>query len=232
MASVQIAGPGEESPLAADLFPVAGEAEQPDGSLRDLPRFNAYVAFLPAELGDVGRGPPAELIARDGHGDTILTAELSWVTLGKGASASTANCAIDNVEAQVCVDARSGERERVDETLGMPPPARLQTLLTREGYSYAPGTDEDRELAAHPEFNFAPKSVFALSAFTGAGYPMYLGRLSGHGLEDRLAYVLPDFPADRLPERQSGAEPPVSSETATFIVDALTGETLARLGPD
>jgi len=234
--SVQVSDGQTGVAIDADLFPISGEAEQADGSTQDLPAFNAYVAFLPAGAGDVQEGAPAKLTGRSSDGDVVLTGQLSWVTSGEGTSALAVNCAAGEPDiADVCSDARAGELNRVDERLARPLPSQLAALLTRAGYSYVPASDDDRGLAADPEFDLKPRSSLALSAFMGLAYEIYAGRLSGAGFDGRLVYVLRDFPAFELPDEGAGIGLRAADERAdglvgTFVVDAITGETLDRLG--
>ena len=236
--SVEV-GADDAAPIDADLFPVAGEVAQPDGSVEHLPNFNAYVVFLPPGIGEVQGGIPAEFTAHSSDDDVILGGELAWAAFGEGASASAVNCAAGAAESQlgqVCEDARAGELNHVDARLARPLPPELADLLARNGYSYVPASDDDRELAADPEFDFAPRSKLALSAFTGIAYEIYAGRVSGGGLPDRLVYVLRDFPAMELPDKGAGAGLQLEDGRdrpalgGTFIVDAITGETLDQLG--
>ena len=222
---------GEE--INVDLFHLAGDLSRDDGTTEPLPAVTAYVAFLPAGIGNVEGGEAATFTVRSADGTVTESSPLAWAVVGEGDDAIGFDCGEGGSYApgDLCARARSGELNRVDERLSQPLPPGLADLVADAGYDYRPGTDADRSIAANPTFELRARSAFALTVFTPVGgYDAYLGTLSGAGLNGRLAYVLPLFPRSELPDQRS-APPGPSVELGTFIVDALSGQTLDRIGP-
>ena len=230
-ASATVSSAGGEQ-IGVDLFPLAGDLSQRDGSTVSLPSLTAFVAFPPAGVGDVEEGAAATLSTRSAEGEAIGSVDLAWAKVGEGDSAQAYDCGATGLSpVGLCEDARAGELNRVDERLAQAVPADVAAQLGDAGYLYRPAVDADRETAADPEFELRPRTPFAISAFLGIGYRIYLGRVdSVSGAENRLVYILPDFPRDRLPgDAKVAGGGAATSATGTFIVDAITGETLAEL---
>lgn len=221
--------------IEVDLVDVSGEVERTDGTLVPIPTLSVFVAFLPPGLGDVETGSTATITAVDAGGEAVLSEDLQWVRLGP--TGLTVDCGGEiavAVHQATCADARTGELGRVEESLARPLPEALAGRLQAAGYSYVPATDGDRSIAGEPAFDLPARSPLALSAYVGAGYDSYLGRISGGGETGRLVYVLPEFPVGDLPDEGADIGIPVNdagrTDTGGFLVDAIEGQTLAELG--
>lgn len=196
------------------------------------------VFWLPEGAGEAGvDGAPIELELKDAGGTVIAAEQLRYVSgAAKGLSVPLVfGC---DFRPSFCADAESGESERVDKKLGRELPTPIKQGLKRRGYTYQPASDLDRELPLREKGAQTAQRFYKLPIDGAEGLAfLRLGRLSGHGLDNRLVFLFHYFDIERK-YRQGGGYTdadsvkhgdPLKGEAYTYILDGETGKRLRTI---
>lgn len=222
----------------ADVIAVKGQLEMADEEPEPLPPSSVVVFWLPEGAGEARSGDSVSLTLADADGKELATEELRYVAIKLGSLPTLQAC---TRQERICSQAEAGELSRVDKKLGRELPRALESGLSSRGYEYTPAADADRGIPLREDGQKTTRRFYKLPIDGAVGYAYQrLGRISGNGFDDRLAFLFHYFKI-KHEYRQGGGYTtadgsnvgnPFKGKARTYILDGETGKRLCTIDWD